>query len=193
MSKTDKVIDTADKAMDQATRPLMGQAGDPDHAVGHPLHPATVHWPIAFLSTNLTIGAIPVSSIPSAIANSRWFPPFSAFPAIAHYAGIAGLAFSLPSIITGFGEEYQMIRNQIKSKGSLSTVVRDAWQQNDKDGVKLYMTSKHASLNTAVAGIVAWNVYHSLSSSQHLLPRYNMLASALAIPILFYCTSRRLM
>ena len=47
MSKTDKVIDTADKAMDQATRPLMGQAGDPDHAVGHPLHPATVHWPIA--------------------------------------------------------------------------------------------------------------------------------------------------
>lgn len=98
-----------------------------------------------------------------------------------------------------------MIRNQIKSKGSLSTVVRDAWQQNDKDGVKLYMTSKHASLNTAVAGIVAWNVYvkqsssiayvryHSLSSSQHLLPRYNMLASALAIPILFYCTSRRLM
>ena len=47
MSRTDKAIDTADKAMDKATKPMMGQFTDPDHATGHPIHPATVHWPIA--------------------------------------------------------------------------------------------------------------------------------------------------
>ena len=51
-----------------------------------------------------------------------------------------------------------MIRNQIKDKGSLSRVIKEAWNKSDEAGTKLYMTSKHASLNTVVAGIVGWNV-----------------------------------
>lgn len=52
---SDRAVETGKKAdhiIEKSTRPLLGQAPNdgPETGLGHPLHPSTVHWPIAVSS-----------------------------------------------------------------------------------------------------------------------------------------------
>lgn len=43
----DAAKDIAKEVAKNPEKPLMGQFPDTDRAIGHPIHPAMVHWPIA--------------------------------------------------------------------------------------------------------------------------------------------------
>lgn len=46
-SKAHSVAQTADKVAHKASEALQGKIPDSEIAMGHPIHPSTVHWPIA--------------------------------------------------------------------------------------------------------------------------------------------------
>ena len=80
-------------------------------------------------------------------------------PAIAHYTAAAAVVTSIPALVTGLGEGYELIRNQYMIKGSWSKVMGDAWGMKDEGGRKVYMTVKHASMNDAVVALAGFNWY----------------------------------
>jgi hypothetical protein len=126
-------------------------------------------------------------------------------PAIAHYTAAAAVITSIPAIVTGLGEGYELIRNQYMIKGSWSKVMGDAWGMKDEGGKKVYMTVKHASMNDAVVALAGFNWY--VPSTLHRvgfkliyrwygwkypgtpLPTTAKVLGGVALPALFYCTS----
>jgi len=128
-------------------------------------------------------------------------------PAIAHYTAAAAVVTSIPAIVTGLGEGYELIRNQYMIKGSWAKVMGDAWGMKDEGGRKVYMTVKHASMNDAVVALAGFNWYVPLfiesdTMEEELicrwygwkypgtpLPTTAKILGGVALPALFYCTS----
>jgi hypothetical protein len=129
-------------------------------------------------------------------------PPLSSLPKLAHYSAAAGVITAIPAIVTGAGEAYEMIRGQIKAKGSMRAVIGDAWNMKDDAGRKLKMTMKHASLNDMVVLLAAVNWWvsevcrkltfrwHGFQYPTLALPTSNAVLSAIALPGLLYCRCR---
>ncbi|GFZ46991.1 hypothetical protein JCM24511_04217 [Saitozyma sp. JCM 24511] len=171
---------------------------NPDDAMGHPLHPATVHWPIAFLSTSF--GLVAFNALPSSITTtvSRVLPPLASLPKLAHYSAAAAVITAIPAIVAGRGEAYEIIRGQIKAKGSVRAVINDPWNMKDDAGRKLKMNMKHASLNDIVVlhAAVNWWVskvcrtltirWHGYVYPSPALPTPNVVLSVVALPGLLY-------
>jgi hypothetical protein len=110
---------------------------------------------IQFLSASFgitTLQLLPASFLPTSL-----LPPLSTLTALAHYSAGAGALTALPAIITGFGEAYELIRVQVRQKGSLSKVLEDAWYLRDEGGKKVKTTITHASMNDLVVGLAAFN------------------------------------
>jgi hypothetical protein len=61
-------------------------------------------------------------------------PPLPTLPKLAHYSAAAGVVTAIPAIVTGTGEAYEMIRGQVKAKGSVRAVIHDAWNMKDDAG-----------------------------------------------------------
>ncbi|ORY28147.1 hypothetical protein BCR39DRAFT_559641 [Naematelia encephala] len=188
MSPTTRAAEAAEQAAHQTSQVLQGRIPNqtPDKALGHPIHPSTVHWPIAFLSASF--GIVSLNLVPSAIISplSKILPPLSTLPALAHYAAAAGVLTAIPSIVTGLGEGYEMFRAQVDSKGDWRTVVSDAWNMVDDGGRKLHMTAKHASMNDAVVLLAAANWFHGYKYPTQALPLINTILSAISLPALLY-------
>nr|XP_031859241.1 uncharacterized protein CI109_005269 [Kwoniella shandongensis]KAA5526313.1 hypothetical protein CI109_005269 [Kwoniella shandongensis] len=179
--------DVARKAEDvahEASVLLTGQVPNSDLAMGHPIHPATVHWPIAFLSATFSLSALTL--LPPSYYPSSFLPAQAVIPSLAHYSAAAGVITAIPAIITGLGEGYELIRAQYLIKGSWTKLFDDAWNMKDEGGRKVKMTVKHASLNDIVVGLAAWNWYRGYAYPNQPLPRINILLGAIAIPGLFY-------
>ena len=130
--------------------------------LSHPIHPATVHFPIAFMTAQFTLDALQhftpgifpqVSSAVAATSTgsifSRLIPPASIVSPASMYLGGAGVAFSLISIATGLSELYGMVKGQTQEKGSLIKTIKDAYTAPESDvaATKLKTTLTHASLN----------------------------------------------
>ena len=86
-------------------------------------------------------------------------PAQATLPALAHYSAVAGVVTALPSLITGFGEGYELIRAQYLQKGSWSKLLDDSWNMRDIGGQKVKHTVTHASMNDAVVALAAVNWY----------------------------------
>ncbi|KAK4685081.1 hypothetical protein P7C73_g5072, partial [Tremellales sp. Uapishka_1] len=187
MSITNRAAKAADQVAHPASQLMQGKIpGDnaDDKALGHPIHPSTVHWPIAFLTASFgltTLSLLPPSFMPTFI-----LPPPATLPALAHYSAGAGVLFAMPSIATGLGEAYEMTREQLKAKGNWGTVLSDAWEMKDNAGRKLKMTVKHASMNDMVVGLAGWNWYLGHKYPTAPLPKVNVWLSAIALPVLLY-------
>ncbi|GJN89537.1 hypothetical protein Rhopal_002524-T1 [Rhodotorula paludigena] len=178
--------DVAKKA-DAAIRPVaqvgMGQVGN----AGHPLHPATVHYPIGLLSIAFTLDALQLApALTSGLTWLKIMPPAAVVNTISHYTGAAGLLAALPAVATGVMELYGMWTGQTKQKGDVKTTVSDAVEKKDVAGEKLRTTLTHATLNDIVLGIAGYNWWVRRKSSDLILPTTNALLSALAIPLFLY-------
>ncbi|CAJ2511142.1 Uu.00g067670.m01.CDS01 [Anthostomella pinea] len=81
-------------------------------SLNHPTHPATVHWPLAFLTAAYGLDTLHTmySYVPSAITS--YFPASAEMPRIAYYALSAGLLTSIPSVVTGIANAAQMVQSQ---------------------------------------------------------------------------------
>ncbi|GAB7343653.1 hypothetical protein MBLNU457_1645t1 [Dothideomycetes sp. NU457] len=84
----------------------------PTGSLDHPTHPATVHWPLAFLTAAYGLDTLysMYSYVPSSIAG--YFPASAEMPRIAYYALSAGLLTSIPSVVTGIANAAQMVQAQ---------------------------------------------------------------------------------
>jgi uncharacterized membrane protein len=129
-------------------------------------------------------------------------PPLPTLPKLAHYSAAAGVVTAIPAIVTGTGEAYEMIRGQVKAKGSVRAVIHDAWNMKDDAGRKLKMTMKHASHNDLVVLLAAVNWWvsevcrtltirwHGFKYPSLALPTPTVVLSAIALPGLLYCRCR---
>ncbi|GAA6035731.1 hypothetical protein JCM8097_005673 [Rhodosporidiobolus ruineniae] len=173
---------TADKVATPAAQLGMGQV----KSWGHPLHPATVHFPIGFLSLSLGLDALQIApALTKGLTYLKVLPPAAVVNTISHYTGAAGLLFALPAIATGVSELYGMWKGQAEQKG-LKGSVADAAVKKDVAGEKLKTTLTHATLNDLVVGVAAYNWWVRRQSSQLILPRTNAILAAVALPVFFY-------
>jgi uncharacterized membrane protein len=122
-----------------------------------PIHPSTVHFPIAFLTGAFTLdtlqrftpGVFPQNANPAKGLLSRVIPTASTISPMSHYMNAAGIALSVVSIATGLSELYGMWEGQAKQKGGWMVALKDAYA-GDKDDIaatKLKTTITHASMN----------------------------------------------
>jgi len=81
-------------------------------SLDHPLHPATVHFPLAFLFTSYAIDAVQpiLPHLPSTIAS--FLPATTELTRISYYALSAGLLTSIPAVFSGGAQAWKMIQAQ---------------------------------------------------------------------------------
>ncbi|WWD09700.1 hypothetical protein V865_007828 [Kwoniella europaea PYCC6329] len=176
----------AEEVAHESSQILQGQVpGHDDLSAGHPIHPATVHWPIAFLTASFgisTLDLLPLSLYPTSV-----LPPRATLSTLGFYAAGAGVVSALPAIITGAGEAYELIRKEYFEKGrDWSKVVDSAWNMRDNGGRKVKMTIKHASMNDMVVALAAYNWYRGWFYPGEPLPQTTTILNALALLALLY-------
>jgi uncharacterized membrane protein len=139
--------------------------------MGHPIHPSTVHFPIAvrifarplielyaddqFLSA--AFGLTSLSLLPTSLYPSSILPAAGVIPGLAYYSAAAGVITAAPAIITGLGEAYELIRKERKVKGSWGAVADATWNMSDTGGQKVKTTLTHASMNDMVVALAGYN------------------------------------
>ncbi|GAA6007408.1 hypothetical protein JCM10207_006331 [Rhodosporidiobolus poonsookiae] len=180
MSNTVKKLD--EKVISPVASVGMGKIGN----WGHPLHPATVHFPIGLLSISFGLDALQLApALTSGLNYLKVLPPAAVVNTLSHYTGAAGILFALPSILTGISELYGMWKGQAQQKG-LKGSAADAAVKKDVAGEKLKVTLTHATLNDIVVGIAGYNWWIRRQSGDLILPTTNALLSAAALPLFFY-------
>lgn len=126
--------------------------------LSHPIHPATVHFPIAMLSGAFALDALQqfapsifqqASSAGPAGLLSRIIPPAHIVPPLAHFMNAAGIATASISIATGVTELLGMLKGQAAQKGGYYNAIKDAYTGSSEDvqAIKLKTTITHASMN----------------------------------------------
>lgn len=80
----------------------------------HPVHPSTVHFPIAFLTAANVLNLI--------YGTALFFPLFSPFTVdkenmgtvtiLGYFLNVLGIVTSIPAVVTGFAELYAMITSR---------------------------------------------------------------------------------
>jgi len=142
-----------------------------------PLHPATVHFPIAFLFTSYAIDAIQpiLPNLPSAITS--FLPPAVELTRLSYYALSAGLLTSIPAVISGGVQAVKMIQKQ----GLYETDGKSI-----KPKVKTTIT--HASLNDIVllASAYSWYVRRQSTSLTYAPENWMVGLSVLLLSGLVY-------
>ncbi|KAK9900223.1 hypothetical protein P389DRAFT_187284 [Cystobasidium minutum MCA 4210] len=195
MSTTDKAAYQADKAVGKVAAVGMGQK-TPVGEMTHPIHPATVHFPIGLWTASFglnvlnhfTPGVFPSSATSTGGLLARFVPPASSVPMMAHYLNGAGLLFSTVTIATGVSELMGMWRGQAEKKGGYMNALKDAYtsDENDIAANKLKTTITHATLNDAVFGLAAYNFYKQATLPNFALPAGAAWMSAAVMPLFFY-------
>ncbi|WWC58884.1 uncharacterized protein I303_101429 [Kwoniella dejecticola CBS 10117] len=182
------VAQKAEEVAHESSQLLQGQvpiSGYEDYSAGHPIHPATVHWPIAFLT--LSFGITSLDLLPLSLYPTSVLPPRATLGTLALYSAGAGVVSALPAIITGAGEAYELVRKEYKEKGeNWGKVIDSAFNMKDTGGRKVKMTVKHASLNDMVVGLAAYNWYRGVYYPGEKLPQITLLLNAIALPALLY-------
>ncbi|WVR04899.1 hypothetical protein IAU60_001911 [Kwoniella sp. DSM 27419] len=138
-TRASDVAKKAEEVVHDGSQLLTGQVPHSEVAAGHPIHPATVHWPIASL--------YPATVLPNRATLS----------VLGFYAAGAGVVSAVPAIVTGIGEAYELIRSEYLRKGSWAAVIDSAWNMKDNEGRKIKMTIKHASMNDMVVALAGYN------------------------------------
>jgi len=148
---------------------VMGKVGNN----GHPVHPATVHFPIAFLSLSYGLDilyGVATNSTTSGLVRSvvDVTPYLGDISKISHYSNTLGLITMIPSLTTGIVELWAMIKGQ-DLQGKLK-------RSNDKVGTlanmhpKLKIAFIHAILNDVALVGSAYN-WWTRSSIQGYAPQ----------------------
>jgi len=151
----------------------------------HPIHPSTVHWPVALLTTSFAIDGLDLVSrkglIPSSI--SSMLPPMSGLRVTSHYMCSIGTVMAGISVVTGLAELYEMWRVNALNKGNKET----AKETLKGDNEKLWTTIRHASVNDIGIIISAYNWYtRHRAVTSNALPINNLWLSLVGLGAIMY-------
>ncbi|WWC66123.1 uncharacterized protein I206_100023 [Kwoniella pini CBS 10737] len=185
-TRSSDAVQKVEEVVHESSQLLQGQVpGHEELSAGHPIHPATVHWPIAFLT--LTFGITSLDLVPLSLYPKSILPPRATLNTLAYYSAGLGVISALPAIITGLGEAYELIRKEYIQKGKdWNKVIDSAWNMKDTGGRKIKMTIKHASMNDLVVGLAGYNWYRGAYYPGQKLPQITLLLNAIALPALLY-------
>lgn len=143
----------------------------------HPIHPATVHWPIAFLS--LAYGLDTIYGVQrylnislSLVSSLTTLPELGK---AAHYIQALGIITAVPSIMTGVQQALKIYGNGGLYEADGKTI-----------RAKMKMTIAHAALNDLVAVASIWSWWDKSTNVGNLPSGLNVLSSAMLFPILMY-------
>jgi len=149
----------------------------------HPIHPSTVHFPIAFLTgsniLNLLYGACLYTPalVPFAVDKENT----GTIAILGYFLNLTGIVTSIPAVLTGFAELYAMIQGRglmVYDKKLDCKVIEPV--------VKTTLT--HATLNDIAVGAA---VYNWIMERNHPLQDYRpaghqVLLSGVALGLTFY-------
>ncbi|KAF1351970.1 hypothetical protein BDV97DRAFT_348514 [Delphinella strobiligena] len=81
-------------------------------SLDHPVHPATVHWPLTFLTTSYGLDVLVASwgYLPASVTSS--LPTATELSRISYYALSLGILTSLPAISSGVAQALKMVKAQ---------------------------------------------------------------------------------
>ena len=110
----------------------------------HPVHPATVHWPLAFLTTSYGLDALLYSHayLPSSLTSL--LPAATELSRISYYALGLGVLTALPSISSGVAQGIKMVQAQ------------GLYGPDGKLKQKVKILAAHAVVNDVVVAASAW-------------------------------------
>ncbi|TKA71773.1 hypothetical protein B0A49_06097 [Cryomyces minteri] len=162
-----------------------GQAPVPPSSV-HPIHPATVHFPIAFLSLSYMLDNFhaaytrtPLSSLMTVSSATM-----SEMSRIAHYSNVLGIITAMPAAATGVAEMLAMWKaNSLKEK-----IVRESDGKVVYDGYnpKLLTGIVHGMLNELALVISLVNWWTKRGAKDYAPSGLNEALSALTLPALLF-------
>jgi uncharacterized membrane protein len=151
----------------------------------HPIHPSTVHFPIAFLSlsfafdtlTGLTRGGYLPSSL-----NAWGHEHISDFAFSSYGLNVLGLITAIPATITGAAELLSMIQ----AKGYFRRVEKDAMVLDNGINPRVKLGIAHALLNDVTLVVAVWNWYSRRSVPGYAPSALNVILSTAMIPTLLF-------
>ncbi|KAL3427008.1 hypothetical protein PVAG01_00517 [Phlyctema vagabunda] len=155
---------------------FLGEFGENRHA--HPVHPSTVHFPIAFLGLanvlNLVYGSSAYLSVPLTGDERN----LSALALVGYATNILGIVSSVPALLTGFAELYAMVSAnglyEADSRGQKSIIP------------KVKTTLTHAGMNDAAIFLSIYHWYMERNAYDFRPQGHQIVLSAVALGLSFY-------
>lgn len=156
---------------------LLGKFG----SNSHPVHPATIHFPIAFLTLahvlNLVYGSI--LYLPTDFPLTRDAQNLGSLSILGYFSNLLGIITSIPALVTGFAELYAMVSAQ------------GLYQVDEKTGEKSLIpkvktTLMHASLNDIVVGNAVYNWLMERNVEDYKPAGHQIVLSAGMLLLAFY-------
>jgi len=110
----------------------------------HPIHPATVHFPITFLTTSFGLDALVSIFSYLPVAATSLLPPPADLTLISYYSLSLGLITAVPAVSSGIAQALKMVTKQgIKNPdGTIKSKVK--------------VLAAHAAINDLVLGLSTW-------------------------------------
>jgi len=149
---------------------------------GHPVHPATVHFPATLLTLTYALDVV------YGLTSASYLPFLSGhlldLSKAAYYTNILGIVTSLPALITGDIEFYAMWKGnqpfeRVKSSKTGATI-----REGLNPKVKLALV--HGLLNVGALGASSYNWYTKRSVPGFLPSKVNMWLSAMMLGNVVY-------
>jgi uncharacterized membrane protein len=151
----------------------------------HPLHPATVHFPIAFLSLGYGLdvlqGAIIGGYIPSSF-QAMLLEHLSDFAFGSYALNLIGIVTALPAIVTGVMEQGLLV----KSQGLYQRIEKDGKVISKGMNPRAKIGMIHAGINDLVFLASVYNWYVRRSVAGFTPSTLNIGLSAAMLPSLFF-------
>jgi len=184
---TEKVMESKTLAKVMESKPVEAVGLGDIEMIGnsHPVHPALVHYPVAFLSAAYALDCVYGLATSSRTASTlnriyNLTPHLKEISRISHFTNIAGILTALPAAATGSVELWHMIkangiyeRIERKSDGE---VVYEGMNPKTRHGVP------HGLLNEVALGVSLYNWWSRRKRVDYLPKRANILLSAITLP-----------
>jgi len=154
----------------------------------HPIHPATVHYPFAFLSLSYALDtayglATHASTSKTILSIYNLAPHLGDLARFSHYVNILGILSAVPAAVTGSQQLLLMIQNQDlvskleKSQNKGATV--------QKMHPKMKLAFVHAAMmDLSIVGSV-FNWWTRRSTAEHAPKEINLYVSAALLAVIF--------
>jgi len=149
----------------------------------HPVHPATVHFPLAFFTAANFLNIVYAATlyVPALVPFNNDQANIGAITILGYFINVAGIITSIPSLLTGFAELYAMIK-----KRGLYTTDKQSGRKTIEPVVKTALT--HAGLNDVVVGgaIYHWLMERDRPHEDYRPYRHQLVLSAGALVMTLY-------
>ncbi|KAH6676499.1 hypothetical protein B0J14DRAFT_585662 [Halenospora varia] len=145
-----------------------------------PIHPATVHFPIAFITLAGVLDLLYAAAttpatagyVQSTLKSLEFALPLNLLPTLSYYATIISLVTLTPAILSGIAQLLPLIKRDGFGSSKVKTAVA------------------HAALNDISAGLLAYNWQTRSTVLNYTPSTVNIaLSSALAVPMVLYSAS----